>query len=878
MQLEITNSAFQDYPIEFKKINPEDFQYIFNPDGTREERNCFEIENNGEKIIISPNEDGYINEELQSHIELEHKNTVVINAAVGQGKSYSIIQIIKRYYDAMQNGGQQYLIFVASPFVSLVKQYYDDIVKAGIPESQIYNYDNLGRDTETNYLDRAIQVITVNTLLGNPGEDGFKNSDIKREYLNHLTTYCEENNIKAVFIYDELHDSFQNFKQKYIFNLWKWRNVIHKNFVLSATYNEASKVVIEYLAELTDFKIQIIESERVRFPQKQSSLYLHYSPDHIFTSSTLEIKELITKLITRGKKIDILCYSKTLAKSLLNSRDKIGKLLVETYGEIKDCTSELITNQRPENEEPKNQFDNTKCNVGTNFKTGVSIRKANHAFIIILPPRSTRMWFRNKYGIFSGGINSVIQALARQRNKGEIHIILPRPDKFDFSTLKHTEMNSLQKEEFENYYNLITYHKDPKKLVKYIKLNRQNFFLREFYENKLRGNVKNEIEAIENNLSRFNLAKLSYPTYDEFKLENGEEFLANEYPIFGEDISAYLTFAALTNQFINCKLVGINYKRTLSFKEGELQENLTQCFNRYFGEDYYISRTTICNFNRFYTDFRNSLFRLFEMKYQKGTQSAQWSKITPYNNKIFENQLLRFCAIQYFQNNYYYPDDIENKNHDIEYTRSNYFLDCIAVARTINLEQIDYSDEYKNKIKAYQNLDYFRTKVINYIGTTTRGRRFSYLPIKPLSGFLNTDETSKALETIDLLIENDDFIGNNIFNFKRNFEDKTTEQKIESFYSILVEDFVNKITFERYKKVGNRRVHYINSIKLLPFNPNKIIDVVTPADFDKNYMEYIKEYECKVFASEIAKFSSYEEFKKHENEKITQLLSSIDEI
>ncbi|WP_252339336.1 DEAD/DEAH box helicase family protein [Riemerella anatipestifer] len=850
MQLEITNSAFQDYPIEFKEINPEDFQYIFNPDGTREERNCFEIENNGEKIIVSPNEDGYINEELQSHIELEHKNTVVINAAVGQGKSYSIIQIIKRYYDAMQNGGQQYLIFVASPFVSLVKQYYDDIVEAGIPESQIYNYNNLGRYTETNYLDRAIQVITVNTLLGNPGEDGFKNSDIKREYLNHLTTYCEENNIKAVFIYDELHDSFQNFKQKYIFNLWKWRNVIHKNFVLSATYNEASKVVIEYLAELTDFKIQIIESERVRFPQKQSSLYLHYSPDNNFTSSTLEIKELITKLISRGKKIDILCYSKTLAKSLLNSRDKIGKLLVETYGEIKDCTSELITNQRPENEEPKNQFDNTKCNVGTNFKTGVSIRKENHAFIIILPPRSTRMWFRNKYGIFSGGINSVIQALARQRNKGEIHIILSRPDKFDFSTLKHTEMNPLQKEEFENYYNLITYHKDPKKLVKYIKLNRQNFFLREFYENKLRGNIKNEIEAIENNLSRFNLAKLSYPTYDEFKLENGEEFLANEYPIFGEDISAYLTFAALTNQFINCKLVGINYKRTLFFKEGELQENLTQYFNIYFGEDYYNSITTYSNFNMFYTEIRNKLFNSFTFKFKKDA-NRRWEIISSYSNKLFENQLLRFCAIQYFQNNYYYPDEIKNKNHDIEYTRSNYFLDCIAVARTINLEQIDYSDEYKNKIKAYQNLDYFRTKVINYIGTTTRGRRFNYLPIKPLSGFLNTDETSKALETIDLLIENDDFIGNNIFNFKRNFEDKTTEQKIESFYRILLEDFF--MSLETYKKVtinGDRLlVKPITAYIPLP-NPSRVINLVQPADYEPNYLEQYSRCISELYGSE----------------------------
>ena len=84
-----------------------------------------------------------------------------------------------------------------------------------------------------------------------------------------MISNCKAQNKKVVFIYDEIHDTIHNFRQELIFNLWKWKNVIHKNFVISATFNEASKIVIEYLAELTDRKIQIIESERVRNPEKQ---------------------------------------------------------------------------------------------------------------------------------------------------------------------------------------------------------------------------------------------------------------------------------------------------------------------------------------------------------------------------------------------------------------------------------------------------------------------------------------------------------------------------------------------------------------------------------------------------------------------------------
>ncbi|MDR2207333.1 MAG: hypothetical protein LBE36_14375 [Flavobacteriaceae bacterium] len=79
------------------------------------------------------------------------------------------------------------------------------------------------------------------------------------------------------------------------------------------------------------------------------------------------------------KRIDILSYFKTLAKSIIADENLGGKLRAK-FGQINDCTSENIDNERLANEPPQNRFDNNKCNIGTNFKSGVSIRKENHAF------------------------------------------------------------------------------------------------------------------------------------------------------------------------------------------------------------------------------------------------------------------------------------------------------------------------------------------------------------------------------------------------------------------------------------------------------------------------------------------------------------------
>lgn len=813
--MELPNIHFRDFPIEFKKINSNDFFLTYqNLEGKRIKKVGFNVD---EKIIIKPDLNGYIHNALQEKINLDEKNTVVLNTSVGSGKSYAIIQTIRRYYDSRD----KYLIVVATPFVSLVEQYVNDIHKdTSIPLEDIYNYADLGRNLDIKYLGKQVQVLTVNTLLGNPGEDAFKNSYIKRKYLNDLIEYSKENKIKVIFVYDEIHDAIQNFKEEFIFNLWKWKDVIHKNFVISATFNEASKVVIEYLAELTDRKIQIIESERIRIPKKQSDLYLHYSSEHNFTNNTHEIVSVVEDLLNKNKNIDILCYSKSLAKSIIQDKQGIGKKLKDRFDELNDCTSELISNQRGINEAPTNRYSNEKCNVGTNFKTGVSIQKKNHAFVIIMPPRATRLWFRNKYGIFSDGINSIIQSLARQRKKGEIHIVLPRPDRFDLDSLKNVQMTELQINAFAEVYRLVEHFEDNQP-VKYFPVNIQSYLLAGFYYDELEKNVHNEIEYI-NHLDRKGLTRLEFPPYNLFKLTRGEEYIANTFKFFGEDIASYITYCAFTNQFVNCNLVQINYKTDLFFREDKIQKGLDLVFNKYFGDDYLYGLMNYSNFNLAYSDFRKHLFEKFSLKYKK-TDSEKWVKISLYNNKNFEIQLLRFMAIKFYGVNYYHLPRLQDRLKDLDYSRSDYMLDCISLAKDINIDEISNDESYKNRVKLFQIINHFRDKLVTKtIQYTSSSLSYSYLPNKPNADIFDESDIT-LFEELKALLQFDIILTNEMFEYKR-------ATNIASFYSKILED---NFEFELSRLPIGTRPFIKKIIRLKPLPSSRlIINLIEPAQYE----------------------------------------------
>ncbi|MCT4699165.1 MULTISPECIES: DEAD/DEAH box helicase family protein [Tenacibaculum] len=798
------NTEFKDYPIEYKEVNPDDFICETDIVGSRTNNSTLKIEPNGQKIIIPPDENGYINNSLQAQITIDYKNTVIVNAAVGQGKSYGIIKTIKRYYE--DTSRQKYLIIVASPFVSLVKQYVNDIhVDGGIPKEKIFDYNNLGRTSNIDYLNKFVHVVTANTLLGNPGEDGFKNSEIKREYLSLLSKYCEKNSIKVVFIYDEIHDSHHNFRQEYIFNLWKWQKVIHKNFIISATFNEASKVVVEYLAELTDRKIKIIESKRTRFSRKQSALYLHYSDDYNFTTETKEIKNTIFRLLERKKDIDVLCYSKSLSKDIINPREDIGKELRKMYGNdgIKDCTSQLASNSREENIEQQNQFDNSMCNVGTNFKTGVSIKKHNHALVIIMPSRSTRLHFKNQYGIFSGGINSVIQALARQRymkpeeetqEKNQIHIILSRPNQFDYTSLQYTLMNQAQKLQFSKLYSRVHDVNEQEECVKYFKFGIQNRLLYQFYSVELQGYLSNEIDIV-GTRNRRGLPALNFPEFKTFVLEKGEDYLANTYPIFGRDISGYITYAAITNQFINCKLEKVFASKMLWFSETNIEEELTRFYSNHAIEYKLRLHLDYGNFSAYYYELRDYVFNVCKVSYKRKrlNQEQETYQRSKEALKAFEIQLISRAKKWFF-----------GAEHTEDYSRADYLLDNIKTASEIETPTAE--DEVQQKrITLFKAIGHFRNKLlVNIKKYDSKGKQYYYLRTDNKFGLDSID--LDVLTQLEGLLTYDDFLNNDIFIFRRSLENKTPRQKINSLYKLLKKDFV---------VLGKRKEHYVSGERVL---------------------------------------------------------------
>lgn len=827
--MELPNKHFQDFPIEFKQINPDDFTSV-----------GFDVD---EKVIIEPNDDGYIFDALYENISISEKNTVVVNAPVGYGKSFAIIKLIKAIYEIKPKSK----IIVATPFVSLVEQYVTDINQVGdLPSQDIYSYSNLGRHKKESYKDKRVHVLTVNTLLGNPGEDGFKNSDAKRFYIDNLIDEAYEDESEVFFIYDEIHDAIQNFKEEFMLYLWKWKNVIHKNIILSATYNEASKVVIKYLAELTDMKIQIIESVRKIFPEKQSQLFLHYSSDYSFKSTTNELVNLVDNLLLRNRNIDILCYSKNLAKSIISDKDGIGKKLKDKFGKLNDCTSELLSNQRPENLPPENRYKHDFCNVGTNFKTGISIKKDNHSFIIILPPRGARLLFKNLYGIFSNGINDIIQALARQRTNGEIHVILPRPDEFDFESLKETAMSKEQRDIFEEHYSEIKYvNPDEENLVRYISLDEQEGILHNFYDKKLYGFLSEDDLTL--HLTKRNillLPRLEYPPFEIWKLNRGEKYLANEIKFFGEDLSAYVTYCAFTNQFINCTLTEVNHKGSLLFNEGMIQKQLLSYFDTHFGVEYFRMKHIYSNFSMFYEDLKREFFNNFQIKL-KVKDSTDYSAIKPGGNREFEIQFLLFCH-QLYQN----YDNQLNIENDSDYTRSKYLLDCIVSASSLDSSNSKYSVKQKARIKAFQDLGSLREKMIQTIKENSREPKFNYLPPKPSHDF-QTFEDIKVIENIISVLEEDLLFQNDIFLLKRNLINKNKiEKKIESIYKILINDFFILSDKTPQVKINgkNQGVHAIEKIIELP-ESSSTINLLLASDFDEDYTSVIEEYILQISTS-----------------------------
>lgn len=576
----LVNEQFNEFPIDYFKIKPEDIidtkGFENGSDANANLQNFLEL---NPHHIISLNENGYIGEELDELLDYSQKDTSIINCAVGQGKTTAILNSLKKQYD--ENPNLHFIIAV--PYVSLIEQYERDLITIGINTDNIFNYSNLVETSENGgrdylQLNRRVHIVTANTLLGNPGEHALMQSEVKHQYLTELIELLENNNRQVVLIFDEIHDTIHNFSSIGIIHLFKWEKIVRKIIVLSATYNVASIAVIRFFTKLTDNRFQIFESER-EVIRPQSRLFLHYD-NGMYNSNNYTIKKLVTNLLDQEKNIDIISYSRNLSKELLDTEGEIGAKLTERFGILKDCTSEINHNQPDNDELPANRFDNSSCNIGTNFKTGVSINKDNHALIVILPPANARRAYGSYNGIFADGINSVIQTLARQRTDGEIHIVLPSPIELDTDTLENMEPEKLIA--FEEAYKKVcipstsieTRNNVSFPINKFIPFNRQISIVREKYERLVGRNFLAVISASKKGIH--------LPSIEEFILENASKALIEE-GFLGKDLSSFLTYCAFTNQFYNAKLYQVI--SSPSYQMDNIDQIITSTYSDYLLAD-----------------------------------------------------------------------------------------------------------------------------------------------------------------------------------------------------------------------------------------------------------------------------------------------------
>jgi hypothetical protein len=490
-------------------------------------------------------------EELLS--SCEKSDTTVVNVGTGAGKTTLAHKLI---IDLANRG---HVIIVASPFKDLIRRDYDALKKDN--NLKVASYLQLNNINIEENSKAQIHVITINTLLGNPGGDDDDEripSALKTNYLELIRNYCTANNKKIVIVFDEIHAGVKNFRREFVPNLiGRFGKLVHKTFVLSATYTEATYVVLQYIAGLTNKEILIYNSPRVKC-ESPANLHLCIAPG-IYHSSRLNylyyIGPIISESLAKGRGVDILVGTKSLVYTLT---DKSSSDPLVQY--INTLDLNIVTGDDKEN---RVRYDKNKINIGTTFSTGTSIDDPDRVLIII-PPSPMGYSYKNPQNIFSEGTPAIIQAVGRLRQKGDIYIFMTKPG----NLINH------------DYLPLIPdFLKGIKSTARYIALNSQGPIVEQIYQRFK--DVRNAFVTY----SQMEEEKFFRISLEDFSLKKSQMKLALEYEIFGKNIGAYLIWAAFRNQFTNCTLTSIRYLEQSSIDIHVTDSSLNTVIKDCLGED-----------------------------------------------------------------------------------------------------------------------------------------------------------------------------------------------------------------------------------------------------------------------------------------------------
>ncbi|MCH3885685.1 hypothetical protein [Tenacibaculum aquimarinum] len=598
-----------------------------------------------------------------------------------------------------------------------------------------------------------------------------------------------------IWLFDEVHDSIHNFKEKFIYNLWNFHGLVHKTYIVSATFNEASKEVIKYISEFTEKNIFIIESQRIPKSEKQSSLHLNFYIDYQLYKDA-NLVSLISNLVKKNKPFDILVYSKSLAEKLINSNKtspskvkKVSDTLKPVIHNINRCFSDAF------NRKANKKFNKNKINIGTNFSTGINIEKLEHTLIILFPKDLSIDYINNK-GVFTNGSNVIVQALARQRKKGDIHLFLPNPKNIDLESLPHSEeQNKKIKECFDNY------KRDSHKEVKYSSINSFDKLLETAYEKLVLDTINANKKLKENN--REGLNRLSYPTKEIFILSQGEKYITKEF--FGGNLSAYILWASFTNQFLNCKLKAINSSTKLNFDKDNLIDNVSD----FFYTEIEALNKTVEEFNLFDSFFEYEKFEFIcnlmsDTKiYIDGVKCSSY-----YKNKIH----LMLLKALYFNSDEFSLKQVKSDLYE------RYLGSCIFHSK--NLKEINNDLITKDLLSIEVFKKWFEfIDVIDNLIVEKKGKKIILKDVS--SEFIDKFIALNFDKELAYLFDNHYILSTELFQLKDTYykatkdsDKKNPNHHIQTFYNECIRIFYNSKTWTTSKDKSKITYYIVNKIDL----------------------------------------------------------------
>lgn len=487
---------------------------------------------------------------LPAEFEFKKVETVVFNMQVGKGKTTLCYDLIEQFDD------EKYCVIVCSPFIKLVQKDYEEIKERveqiytspggdikGRP-IKVFKYDEVGMLNDWGVMMKdvaptfhTVHVMTVNCLLGNSGSDEFEQAFSKSDYLQQLITANREAGKRVVIVVDELHESIGNFKPTLIPNLMKWKGLVDKVIISSATFTPATVPVIKAFALLTDSNISMFESAREK-NAVQAKIHLHVCNPIYNTDGYLPyINQIVKQYRDEGKTVDIISYSKKLAEKIYENKGEFDTL------SFNSSDSKLLT------ADTEDVYTDGFNNIGTTFKTGVNITNPDGVLVVVFP--SPDLYTALKYyGIFHDGIPAVIQAIGRLRNGGDIHLLLSEPECLigkaeDYPSEINSKAFATHLPVNNSYDITVTAHE---KLIEDLRVPIQDME---------RGIFEEPTEDKRVLKKHFGFW---YPNLHEYLLTDSLiEAMKHENVSFGGLIAPYVIWSCFYNQFINATLSSIHY-------------------------------------------------------------------------------------------------------------------------------------------------------------------------------------------------------------------------------------------------------------------------------------------------------------------------------